>query len=121
MCVTNRQIFYISMLYKHNLHYDWWSVLTYVDLKTRESGAFAVDLIKAQFYESSDMGVKILDRQRTLIKEAYPANLRSIGNNTTISGYLMLPSYLNKWTEKLSKALDKFPGMFIWPNGGSCI
>jgi len=110
-----------TMLYKHNLHYDWWSVLTYVDLKTGESGAFAVDLIKAEFYESSDMGVKILDRQRTLIKEAYPADLRSIGNTATISGYLMLPSYLNKWTEKLSKVLDKFPGMFIWPNGGSCI
>ena len=110
-----------TMLYKHNLHYDWWSVLTYVDLKTGESGAFAVDLIKAEFYEALDMGVKILDRQRKLIKKAHPADLRRIGNDIVISGYLMVPLYLNKWTEKLSKVLDKFPGMFIWPNGGSCI
>jgi hypothetical protein len=54
-----------------------------------------------------------------------PLYKTGLDEGTVIAGYMMDPSYLSRWVEKGSSLLNllasRFPGVRLWPNGGSCI
>ena len=115
-----------SGLFLRGLSAEWWSVLTVFTAENKVPCAGgAVDVLRGELYLALDGEATLLsldDGSRTALT---PSRKTAIDNDTVIAAYLMNPTYLLDWTEKskglLGSLLERFPGVRLWPNGGSCI
>lgn len=111
-----------SGLFLRDIERDWWSALTFFDPYTRTPVAGgAVDILARKIYLADEAGVTLVsleDGSRVFIS---PAKDISISSETVIAAYLMNWKYLASWAARMRPFFRRFPGTFVWANGGSCI
>jgi len=111
-----------SGLYRRGFDFEWYSVLTFFNLKGVPLAGGCVDILGEKIYLADSKKRKCFllkngERARILRKSKKDA----LNNHTRIAAYMMSPDYLLPWTEKMRELLNKFPGVWIWPNGGAGI
>jgi len=110
-----------SGLYRRNIPAEWWTVASYFDSEEEVLGAVAVDIIRKELYiaDSKNVWMSGIDKENP--QEIRSSDKVNVDNDLTLAAYLMDPVYLQDWIPKTTNMLSKYPGIRIWPNGGSCI
>lgn len=122
-----------SAIFKRGLDREWYSVLSFFDLKGNALCGGTADILRREIYLAMAKRIVLV-----LLKEAidekgnrilaedsrdrvFPSKKRIFDENVIISAYLMNRDYRRDWEEKTKNLGDKFPGLLVWPNGGSCV
>ncbi len=110
-----------SGLFRRGLPAEWWSVVTFYDLDGTPIAGGAVDVLRKEIYLAGRDGATLISLEGETHTPICPATKTALDDTTVIAAYLMDPSYLTGWVGRMKGMWDRFPGMRIWPNGGSCI
>ena len=114
-----------SGLFSRGLPAEWWSVLSVYREDLTPIAGGAVDIIRRELYLADAEGVTATHLDGGAPQRVRPSTKTAIDDGTVIAAFLMEPSYLATWTAEggrlLTALTQQFPGVRIWPNGGSCI
>lgn len=111
-----------SALYQKGFKAEWYSVLTFFDLSGVPLIGGAADVLQERIYLADGEKNKcFFSDKRGRVSVLSKPKKKTFDNQTILSAYLMKPKYLLPWVERMKKLLEKFPGIFIWPNGGAGI
>ncbi|TSC95118.1 MAG: hypothetical protein CEN87_130 [Parcubacteria group bacterium Licking1014_1] len=111
-----------SALYLRGLRAEWYSVLSFFDLDGVPLAGGTADILQKRIYLADGEKNKcfFFDKRGRISVLSRPKK-ETFDNQTILSAYLMAPKYLLPWAERMKKLLEKFQGIFIWPNGGAGI
>jgi len=112
-----------SALFRLGFWFEWFSALSIFDRDYNPLLGGIADIIRRRIYiaDCERKACWFLDLNTNMRSIISPAEKTTIDDQTVIAGYLMKPKYLLPWMEKMTGLLKKFPGLFIWPNGGAGI
>lgn len=110
-----------SGLFRRGIEAEWYSVLTFFDLQGVPLIGGTADILRKRIYLAESGKITRLSLEEGTKTIVSLPRKRVLDNKTRLAGYLMSPHYLIPWAKKMENLLKKFPGLFIWPNGGSCI
>lgn len=115
-----------SGLFRRGVPAEWWSVVSVFDPLTLEPLAGgAVDILRRELYMATAGGVTAESLDKGVAEGVFPSGKTAMDDSAMLAAYLRDPSYLVDWTSKAARLLlaaqERWPGVRIWPNGGSCI
>jgi fructose-1,6-bisphosphatase/inositol monophosphatase family enzyme len=111
-----------SGLYRRGFEYEWYSVLTFFDLKGNPLVGGTADILKEKIYlANSEKRDCFLLEERKKVSNLVRPKKNVLNGQIRLAAYLMNPEYLLSWVNKMKGLLDKFPSIWIWPNGGAGI
>lgn len=111
-----------SGLYRRGFEFEWYSVLTIFNLKGVPLIGGAADILGNKIYlaDSKKRRCFLLENGKQA-KVLRRTKKNAVNGQTRIAAYLMDSDYLLPWVERMKNLLKKFPGVWIWPNGGAGI
>lgn len=118
-----------SGLYRRGVRWDWWSVLSFFDLKGNPLVGCAVDILSGKMYLAYDQKATMIylaqNKEDEYVESLCPSRQTSLGDDSHIAVYLMDPSYMGSWIDRGGKLLARMRRRFkrarLYANGGSCI
>lgn len=110
-----------SGIFRRGLRSEWWSVVSFFDLKGEPLAGGAADILNRVIYLAHSEGVFCISLQDGEKSRVSPAQKKRVDNQTILAAYLMISDYLDPWAEMTKIIRNEHPGLFFWPNGGSCI
>lgn len=122
-----------SSIFRRGLKREWYSVVSFFDAEGVPLCGGAADIIRREIYLALPKRVcrislaeeRDKEGKRVLVEESrdkvFASKKKTLDDNTVIAAYLMNRDYRRDWEEKTRRLGDKFPGLLVWPNGGSCI
>ena len=109
-----------SGIFRRGLVREFYSALTFFDLRGEPVCGGTADILQQSIYLASPQGVVHVPSEGVAVKISV-SRKRKLDGEAVIAAYLMNFDYLRDWEKKTRKLGDKFPGLLVWPNGSSCI